>query len=280
LDLITHAVLMPGERVAVEDPSFPPILDLLDAARLQVVGVGIDDEGLDPGALRAVIDSGVAALVLQPRAHNPTGVSMSLQRARTIAKLLGDHDVLVVEDDSTGAIAVAEPISLGRWIPDRVVHIRSFSKSHGPDLRLAAVSGPKTVIDPLLVRRQLGQGWTSRLLQRVLLALLSDPKTVATVAAAREEYARRRASLVQGLRSRGIAAGGTDGINMWLPVHDETATVVHLASQSVGVAPGRPFTVAGAQSPHIRVTAGLVRAGHEELAARLAVAVSAVGWGT
>ena len=50
--------------------------------------------------------------------------------------------VPVVEDDSAGAISTAPDLSLGRWIPEQTVHVRSYSKSHGPDLRLAALGGP------------------------------------------------------------------------------------------------------------------------------------------
>jgi DNA-binding transcriptional MocR family regulator len=74
----------------------------------------------------------------------------------------------------------------------RTVHIRSLSKSHGPDLRLAAVGGPAAILDLILERRLLGQGWTSRLLQHLPLDLLQDPACIAAVSKARREYARRR----------------------------------------------------------------------------------------
>ena len=76
--------------------------------------------------------------------------------------------------------------------------MRSFSKSHGPDLRLAAIGGPPRCIDPVVDAAQLGQGWSSRLLQRMLLDLLTDDGAMASVAAARKEYARRRSPLSTG----------------------------------------------------------------------------------
>ena len=96
---------------------------------------------------------------------------------------------LVVEDDHSGDIATGEDVSLGRHLPDRTVHIRSYSKSHGPDLRIAAVGGSADVIDPLVSRRMLGPGWTSRLLQAVLVELLTDPAAIAAVGRARTTYA-------------------------------------------------------------------------------------------
>ena len=78
------------------------------------------------------------------------------------------------------------------------------------------------------------------------------------MARARDAYAERRARLVDALAAEGIAVGGTDGINIWVPVGDETAAVVRLASRGIGVAPGAPFAVLPGQPPHIRVTAGLL----------------------
>ena len=72
------------------------------------------------------------------------------------------------------------------------MHIRSYSKSHGPDLRLAAVGGAGDVVDPVANRRLLGPGWSSRILQAVLVELLRDP-TTADVARPRGGDVRRPA---------------------------------------------------------------------------------------
>jgi DNA-binding transcriptional MocR family regulator len=185
----------------------------------------------------------------------------------------------VVEDDSAGAVAAAAPISLGQWIPEQVIHIRSFSKSHGPDLRLAAMSGPSNLLREVIHRRQLGQGWSSRVLQRVLLSLLTDPAAVADVDRARDEYTRRRLSLVAALTARGVQVASGDGLNLWVPVHDESAAIVRLASQGVGVTPGTPFDVRPGGGGHVRVTVGLVAEGYEELAEILAAAANTGSWG-
>ncbi|MEP7369691.1 MAG: aminotransferase class I/II-fold pyridoxal phosphate-dependent enzyme, partial [Dermatophilaceae bacterium] len=124
-----------------------------------------------------------------------------------------------------------------------------------------------------------GQGWSSRVLQRVLLNLLTDPAAVATVAHARDEYTRRRVALVAALASRGIHIADGDGLNLWVPVHDESAAIVRLARQGVGVTPGSPFEVIPGGGSHVRVTAGLVTAGHEDLAEVLAAAANTSPWG-
>jgi DNA-binding transcriptional MocR family regulator len=273
IELATRVLVRFGDRVVVEHPGFPPLLDLLEASGAEVVGVPVEEEGLSVEGLRAALaDGGVVAVYLQPRAQNPTGVSLSAHRAKQLCDVVQHCDAVVIEDDSAGALATTAPISLGSWMPARTLHVRSFAKSHGPDLRLAAVSGPAELIGRITALRRLGQGWSSRLLQRLLLNLLTDPVSVAEVAAARAEYARRRAQLVLALGQNGVTVAEGDGLNIWLPVQDETAAVVRLASQGVGVTPGSPFAVLPHQDPHVRVTAGLLRENQAELALILAAA--------
>lgn len=278
LELVLRSRVQYGDRVVVEHPGFPPLLDLLEAVGAEVVGVPLDTAGLVPAALAAAVVEPVAAVVLQPRAQNPTGVSMTPARAQALADLLRGRDVLVVEDDSASALGGPAPATLAAHLPDQVVHLRSYSKSHGPDLRLAALSGPAAVLDEIRHVRQLGQGWSSRLLQRILLHLLTEPGSRAEVDAAREAYAARRTAFVGALAAEGVEVGGSEGLNVWVPVHDEAAALVRLAGQGIGVAAGSPFQVLP-DAAHVRVTCGLVREDLPAVAAAVAAAARTGGWG-
>ncbi|MEV6347304.1 GntR family transcriptional regulator [Actinoplanes sp. NPDC051851] len=270
IDQVASALLRLGDLAVVENPCFPPLLDLLEVLGVPVIGVGTDAEGMLPDQLAAALARRPAAVFLQPRALNPTGASWSPTRAASLAAVLTPHpSVYVVEDDSAGDLASGPLCSIGTHLPRQTVHVRSFSKSHGPDLRLAAVSGPATILDPILERRLLGQGWTSRLLQHLLLTLLTDPASVTAVRAARDEYALRRRLITTGLRDSGIDLPPGEGINIWLPVADEQAALLSLASAGIGAAAGTAFTV-GPGTPHLRVTVGLVASDHAAIAARLA----------
>ncbi|CAN5501742.1 aminotransferase class I/II-fold pyridoxal phosphate-dependent enzyme [soil metagenome] len=257
IDRVAREVLHLGDRVVVENPTFPPVLDLFDQLGTEVIGVNLDEEGMVLAELATALAYEPRMVFLQPRAHNPTGITMTAKRARAIARLLAAGTAVVVEDDHSGDIASGEPVSIGRWLPDRTVHIRSYSKSHGPDLRLAAVGGAGSVIDAVTDRRLLGPGWSSRILQSVLLALLTDTTTTWAVDAARHTYAARRRTFARALAERGLPTTGTDGINQWVPVADERSAMVELAAQGIGVAPGEPFTVRPA-GDHLRITIGLV----------------------
>ncbi|BCJ40497.1 GntR family transcriptional regulator [Actinoplanes ianthinogenes] len=274
LDRVASAVVRYGDRVLVENPAFPPLLDLLQSLGATVIGVPLDESGMDPSILRdLVVSRPPVALFLQPRAQNPTGVSMTPARAAALARILREAPgLLVVEDDHAGDIAAAPPVSLGRHLPGRTVHVAGFSKSHGPDLRLAALGGPAAIVDQVIDRRHLGPGWSSRLLQGVLLDLLTDEKVAAQVAVARTTYAARRTALLAALRIRGVPAGAADGINLWMPVADQQNAMVALAAHGIAAAPGAPFCVTPLGSDHLRLTAGLVADGYDDLAGALAAA--------
>lgn len=268
LELLVRTRVLHGDRVAVEHPAYTPTVDLVEAAGAVVVPVPLDEEGLRPEALQDAVRQGAGLVITQPRAQNPTGVTTSPRRLAEISEIVQGTGVLVVEDDSAGDLAATSPVSLGSALPEQTVHVRGFSKAYGPDLRLAAMSGPAAVLAAVQGRRQLGQVWTSRLLQRLLLHLLTDPRPQREVTAARATYAERRAALVSALADVGIEVGGVDGINVWVPVADETATCMRLAAQGVAVTPGRPFCLLG-DGGHVRVTAGLVPVEDAEPLARL-----------
>ena len=281
LDRVAEVVVRLGDRVVVEHPTFPPLLDLLDQLGAEVIGVDVDDEGMVVAQLRDALARRPVAVFSQPRAHNPTGVTTTERRAKALADLLVRHDAqldgagpVIVEDDHSGDIASGALVSVGRRLPSRTVHIRSYSKSHGPDLRLAAVGGAGDVITAVANRRLLGPGWSSRILQAVLLEMLDHDPTREAVAAARDEYAARRSNVVDVLTASGVEVTGTDGINLWMRVRDERSALLTLAAQGIGAAPGEPFQVR-ADEPHLRVTVGLVPRSEQRLAGRLAEAAGA-----
>jgi DNA-binding transcriptional MocR family regulator len=273
LDRIATQVVRRGDRVLVENPTFPPLLDLLQQIGAELVPLEVDQSGIVPDALASALQVRPVAIFLQPRAHNPTGASMSTMRSSALAKLLRPHQLVIVEDDHSGAISSAADVSLARLLPSQTLHITSFSKSHGPDLRLAAVAGPANLIDVLSDRRTLGPGWSSRILQAVLADLLADRLAVGEVAAARDEYARRRRRMSAALDKVGVVYTPGDGINMWLETPHEQETLVSLAAAGIGASPGSPFIVAPSGRDHIRVTVGLIAGDYDNLAEQFAKAI-------
>ncbi|MBV8196214.1 MAG: aminotransferase class I/II-fold pyridoxal phosphate-dependent enzyme [Candidatus Dormibacteraeota bacterium] len=254
LERILGAHLRPGDRVAVEDPSYPGITDLVRTLGLQPVPVAVDDAGADPDSLFTALKAGVAACVVTPRAQNPYGCALDAGRAADLRSALRRFpEVLLVEDDHASEINDATGSSLSET--PRSQHwaqVRSVSKSLGPDLRLAVLAGDATTIARVEGRRLIGAGWVSHLLQRLVVSLWRDPATEKILGRARRLYASRRTALIDSLARNGIEAHGRSGINVWVPVAHEDATVAALLERGWGVLAGERFRIASPRG--IRVT--------------------------
>ena len=251
--LMAH--LRPGDRVAVEDPGYPPVFDLLLALGLSPQPLRLDDRGILPDDLEAALRGPVAALVLTPRAQNPTGAALDAARAAELREVLAERpDVLVIEDDHAGPVAGAAAHTLCRDAPERWAVIRSFSKSLGPDLRVAAMAGDPVTISRVEGRQQLGTGWVSHVLQGLVPLLWHDRDVQALMARAADAYAGRRRALVEALAAHGIAAHGRSGMNVWVPVADEAAALDALLDAGWAAAPGERFRLRS--GPAVRLSIG------------------------
>jgi DNA-binding transcriptional MocR family regulator len=275
LDAIERALqteLRAGDRVVVEDPSWPRIADLVHAIGLAVEPVAVDDRGLDPDALDAALHRGARAVITTPRGQNPTGAAVDPARGRALRGVLASYpDVLVVEDDYVARIADAPYVPLhnvdGRW-----ALVRSLSKVLGPDLRIALVAGDPLTISRIEGRQRLGPGWVSHILQQIVGLLLRDKATARLLAHAERTYADRRAALVSALATRGVDAAGDSGLGVWLPLTDEAAAARELLAQGWAVSPGERYRFRSA--PGLRITTADLEPDEAE---RLADAIAGLG---
>ncbi|MGH2734667.1 MAG: aminotransferase class I/II-fold pyridoxal phosphate-dependent enzyme [Actinomycetota bacterium] len=253
IERVLQAHLRPGDGVAIEDPVFTRVVDLVAALGLVGVPVALDDRGPIPESLRSVLKSHVRALVLTPRAQNPTGAALDEERADRLREVVDERpDVLIVEDDHAGPIAGTEALTLctgrSRWAA-----VRSVSKFLGPDLRLAVVAGDELTMARVQGRQRIGMGWVSHVLQGIVTELWTDPDVIRLFASAARTYAGRRAALIQALASEGITSTGRSGLNVWVEVAQETEIARGLLQAGWAVAPGERYRIAS--PPAIRVTA-------------------------
>ena len=272
LDAIERALqteLRLGDRVVVEDPSWPRIADLVHALGFVVEPVPVDGRGLNPDALDAALAAGARAVIATPRGQNPTAAAVDVPRGGDLRAVLADHpDVLMIEDDYVSRVAGARYVALhnssGRWVV-----VRSLSKWLGPDLRVALVAGDELTVSRIEGRQRLGPGWVSHLLQQVATLLLRDRATASLLERAERTYAERRDVLVEALATHGIGAAGDSGLGVWVPLVDEAAAVRELLGQRWAVAPGERYRFR--TPPGLRITtAALEPADGERLADAIA----------
>jgi len=255
LDGIERALsanLRAGDEVAVEDPIYPAHLDLLGALGLTPIPVPLDEKGMLPDRLALAIRRGARALLVSPRAQNPTGAAIDAKRQAELRETIERaEDLFVIEDDHAWLVAGAPyrtlTIDRKRWFV-----VRSFSKPFGPDLRIALASGDPATIARIKGTQQLGVGWVSNILQSTALALWSDPAVMRAIDRARSAYASRRGMLIAALAQVGIDVSIPSGLNCWIPVADESATLTLLRGAGYACAPGTRFRIE--TPPAIRAT--------------------------
>ncbi|MFE4050342.1 aminotransferase class I/II-fold pyridoxal phosphate-dependent enzyme [Streptomyces sp. YIM B13518] len=274
MERVLMAHLRPGDAVAVEDPGWGSLLDLVPALGLRTVPVGVDDEGPSPDDVRKALAGGARALIVTDRAQNPTGAALSAARARALRTVLADHpETLLVEDDH-GHHIVDLPLHALAGTTRSWAFVRSAAKAYGPDLRLAVLTGDAVTLDRVRGRQRLGPGWVSRIVQRAVVRLWSEGAVDPAAVAAR--YGRRRDALIGALARRGITAHGRSGMNVWVPVPDETGAVARLLHAGWAVAPGARFRLSA--PPGIRVTVSTLTEGETEpLAETIAAALGPAG---
>lgn len=247
-----QAQLRQGDVVAVEDPGFAGLFDLLRALGLALSPVPVDSKGMIPAALADALGDGASAVVINPRGQNPTGASLDEERVAALRRVLDrEPDAMVLEDDHLGPIAGAPRLTLtggrSRWAA-----ARSLAKSLGPDLRLAVLAGDAHTISRVRGRQAVGPGWVSHLLQRTAAELMADEDVALLLERAAKTYSERRVAFLAALAEQGIEAEALSGLNVWIPVSDETGIVQALQAEGWAVMPGAPFRLKA--EPAIRVT--------------------------
>jgi DNA-binding transcriptional MocR family regulator len=255
---VLDAHLSPGDRVGVEDPTFPPLFHLLGSLGLVPEPIVLDEHGPIREGVQRAVGSGVQAIVVTPRAQNPTGALVDAERARAIRSLLRSHpEVLVVEDDTGGMITddpLASIIEPGR---ERWAFVRSFSMLLGPDIRTAVVAADEVTRSRVEGHQLVNRGWVSHILQRLAWLLLTDAGTQERLGEARRTYEQRRLMLIDALAEAGIGSPSRSGFNVWVPVAQEASAVAALQAAGWAAAAGEPFRMRS--RPGIRITASTIR---------------------
>lgn len=257
MNCIMQALFSPGEKVIIEDPTAMRLLDMLDNIGAEVMPLACDEEGPLPDALAILLNKGAAAFIYQPRTHSATGHTVSKTRSEALARLLAGTGTLIVEDDGIGELSIHPLWSLGRYLPDRTLHVRSYSKAYGPDLRMAVMSGPFAQIKRIQSWRNFGAGWTSRILQQAVAWMHNDPASQQQIQQAKTVYAKRRQLLLDALAKRGLSLPARDGLSISIPVQSEQFAMITLAARGIAVLPGERCRIGGEQ--FIRVSISMLQ---------------------
>ena len=149
---IAQALTQPGTRAFVESPSYDRTITLLRRAGAQVVGIPMEEDGLNLAVLEDEVKRGVPALVyLITDFQNPLGITTGLEKRRRLIALAEEHGFWIVEDAPYRALRYwgEEVPAMRSLAPARVLHMSSFSKVLAPGVRLGYLVGPADVVADL-----------------------------------------------------------------------------------------------------------------------------------
>ncbi len=270
LDLVTRVLVDPGDVVFVELPSYVGAIAAFRAAQARMVGVGLDEGGIDLDDLRRRHREEVSAgrrvkfLYVVPNYQNPSGISHVEERRRGLVALAEELDLLIVEDDPYGDVYfdAPPPATLrSRDSTGRVVYLSSFSKILAPGLRTAFMLGPEEILAKVEIAKQSANLCGSGLDQRLVLACLRRGLIEEQKARIRPYYRGKCAAMLEALEAqmpegvRWTRPGG--GLFVWLTLPEpRDAEVMLEAAVAAGVAyvSGRPFFVDDSGANTMRLT--------------------------
>ncbi|GIH95084.1 PLP-dependent aminotransferase family protein [Planobispora siamensis] len=201
LDLVGRVLIEPGDRVAVEEPGYPPARLLFRSLGARVTGVPVD-----AGGLRVADLPRDARLVYVTPSHQfPLGTPMSLSRRAALLEWAERNDAVVIEDDYDSEYRFAgRPLEALQGLDrcGRVVYVGSFSKTLLPALRLGFLVAPASLRPALHAARML-TGWHGDPAPQAALAGFIEEGLLARhVRRTTREYAGRHAMITGALRDR------------------------------------------------------------------------------
>ncbi|MGP9612671.1 MULTISPECIES: aminotransferase class I/II-fold pyridoxal phosphate-dependent enzyme [unclassified Brachybacterium] len=250
--------LMRDDAVALEDPCFLASIQIARHGGYRAVPVPVDAEGMTVEGLRAALDQGVRAVVCTPRAQNPTGASLTVQRAAALREVLDEHPyVLVIQDDYYSFLSQQPFHSIVGPGHRRWALLRSVSKFAGPDMCLAVTATDPETAGRLAQRLSPGTTWVSHLLQRITRAVMTDSDALALIDRAAAHYAAQNTAFAAQLTALGLPVQAGDGMSLWVPVPEPARVVAErLMRRGWLVRTGDDFQLAPGAEPsrHLRLT--------------------------
>jgi DNA-binding transcriptional MocR family regulator len=266
LDLVARLLIDPGDVILTESPTFLGGLIAFDPYEPRVVGVAMDDEGMDTAALEAALRANPSAKLLYtvPDFHNPTGVTMSLARRHRLMELASAHDLIVLEDTPYRDLRFAGetlPTLKSLDVEGRVIFLGSFSKILAPGLRLAWAVASPPLIARLMLLKLAADSQCSTLNMVAVSLLLETFDLESHIARLQANYLRKKRLMLGTLRRtfpQSIACTDPEGgLFTWLrfPEGFDTADfmVNHAVPQArVAYVPGATFYPTDPRPNHAR----------------------------
>jgi DNA-binding transcriptional MocR family regulator len=265
LHLLFGVLCSPGDRVAVEHPTYPNAIGAVRERGARPVPVPMTPAGVDLDLLESTLRQSAPRVVyLVPDYHNPTGASLDEEGRRRAAELCRRHRAVLVADETLTDLRLdgpaLPPMITSPQAARTVVCVGSASKSFWAGLRVGWVRAPKELVARLATARVTSDIATAVLDQLVLVRLLEQEEAV--LARTRDELRGRRDRLL-GLLAERTPSWRVEpppgGMVLWVDLGERASTSLAALVERSGlrVAPGTKFSVDGSFDQYLRLTFSL-----------------------
>jgi DNA-binding transcriptional MocR family regulator len=188
---VLATIAKPGDMVVTEAVTYAGIKAIAALSGLQLRGLPIDSEGIDPQAFEDACRRGARILYTTPNLHNPTAVTMSATRRQDIARIAETYHAAILEDDVYGFLTPDAPVPIAAFAPANTYYFLGTSKSMAPGLRVAYAICPRGMQQRVAntVRTTIWE--TSPLMSALVTKWIQDGTADRTIALKRAEVASR-----------------------------------------------------------------------------------------
>jgi 2-aminoadipate transaminase len=269
IDLVVQALLSEGDIVVTENPTYLGMIDIVRARRVQVHGIGMDQDGMRLDDLEHfIIDNNPRLIYVMPSFHNPTGNVMPLHRRRQLLNIANEYKVPVLEDGVYHEFRFeGESVPPLKALDDTgvVIHVSAFTKMMLPGLRIGYLISDARHYERLVRVKQAADIATPGLNQRAIHLMLQRGLLSQQLERNNRELRRRR-DIALAAAERHLPPGSCwkvpeGGPFLWvrLPKNGPSAAELYIAAIQHGVAyaMGNVFYTDGCGSYRIRLNYGM-----------------------
>ena len=265
LAYLAKGMIEPGSVVVVENPSYPGALDTFRSYGAEIVGVGMDDDGMKMDALEQVLQQHkkVAFIYTIADFQNPTGRCMSVERRKKLVELAETYDTFVVEDGPYSLISFGGQVMPAIKSFDtygRVIYSGSTSKTIAPGLRIGWLIADHESITKLVYLKMRDDLQVNNIAQRQVYHYLKDCDFDGHLKTVIDVYRRRRDVMAEAVRAsfpegtRVILPGG--GLFMWVDLPEGTDALElfdFVFQKNIAYVPGQFFCCDGSGKNAMRL---------------------------
>jgi DNA-binding transcriptional MocR family regulator len=255
LSLLIEAITRPGDTIVVESLTYPGIFAIANLLERNIVGVPMDEYGVSPEALDAVIIKHKPKMVIIVPSHqNPTGITMPKFRREAVALVIRQHGIWLVEDDIYCFLDEQPIPAISNFIPELSFHISALSKAISPAMRCGYIKAPDSQV-ALINAHIRASIWLPSPINFSAATYLIEMGEAFDLADSQRHTAQERQLLAREIIP--TIQCRSSGYHIWLPLPEQWKAehfVLEAKNQNILVSSGSYFDVHGIETGHIRLS--------------------------